>query len=178
MHKAFSLCTASCALIACSMPQPHYSEPGYDRRIDSVDGLRMGGTSAINRSDSGSVLRVRVTIYNVSPVLQPIIYGTEPIRIVVYPAGSAKAAWDERTYELKKSHRGGPSVFYPSIALRADIPRGDSVTRPQFATTIPIAEILGDSIEEGNFAIVARIRLNRHELQVPAGIVHLSRTGT
>ncbi len=138
----------------------------------------MVGRSALDRSDSGSVLKVRVTIYNVSPVVQPILYGTAPIIITAYRAGSGKAIWDEWAYELQESRRGRPLIFYPSIARRADIPQGDSLTRPEFATTIPIAEILGDSLPEGNYTIVALARLNRHHHHVPAGVVHLSRTGS
>ena len=67
-------------------------------------------------------------------------------------------------------------LFYASIGLRADLAKGDSLSPPQFSVTNPLTAILGDSLPDGHYYVVATLNLNSKDIPVPAGSVFLSRT--
>ncbi len=141
--------------------------PAGDASLDfGVEGLSYHAETQLTDT-APRQLRTEVTVTNTSNRRVRIEYGHCALSIRAYrtPERSGKPAWDERRL-------GRPCPLYlAGNTLRP----GESISPSQFRSSIPVPEILGDSLPEGRYYFSANLELNGQMAAIPAGEGELRR---
>lgn len=157
--SSWGLVTAATALflVACSPPP---TEPPLHATLVDSSGLRY--TISSPARSAGADLSWIGEITNESPDSAHLEFGACGLRVHAFRDGSSEPAWDS-------AHRG-PVVpagtatevvlVCPLYLAEAHLAPGESVAPAEFALTVPVAELLGDTLPEGRFRFEAWFELD------------------
>ncbi|MBA2244306.1 MAG: hypothetical protein H0W11_05085 [Gemmatimonadetes bacterium] len=141
--------------------------PAGDATLDfGVQGLSYRAETQVTGT-APRQLRTEVTVTNTSSQRVRLEYGHCALSIRAYrtPERSGRPAWDERLL-------GRPC---PAYLAGSTLRPGESVSPSQFRSSIPVREILGDSLPEGGYYFSASLALNWQMATMPAGEGELRR---
>jgi hypothetical protein len=143
--------------------QDHSLElPAGDAQLSyGLGALRYRGDTRL--VDGGRMLDVEVVAVNRGKRPTHVEYGACAVRLRVYRSKSRTEApvWDS-SERPNPDPRTGVETACPLYSAATTLAPGDSLTPREFAESIPVDAILGDSLPPGRYYFSASARINHH----------------
>ena len=113
--------------------------------------------------DDGRMLDVEVVAANIGRRPVHVEYGACAMRLRVYrsPSRSGEPVWDSGR-RPNPDPRTGVTIACPLYSVATTLAPGDSLTPREFAESIPVSTVLGDSLPSGRYYFSASVRINHH----------------
>jgi hypothetical protein len=131
----------------------------------------LASTSVVGAN--ADTVRTRVTFRNTNALPVRLEYGACSLDVLAYRTAerNGRPAWDSRLRSAGKGVVYGCPAY---LAVDAVAP-GEAKSPPQFNAAYAVREILGDSLPDGRYYFMARIRLNWRRTSQPAGDAEIRR---
>lgn len=100
-------------------------------------------------------------------------YGACAVQLLLFadPERIGDPIWDSR----QRRDAAGFPLACPAYLATDVLEPGRSISPPEFRLPIPVAEILGGSVEPGRYHLTALLQINFGTVAIPAGTVDLAR---
>lgn len=124
-----------------------------------VGAMRQSVTLSLAVSEGRPAIAARGRVTNAGTQPLHLEYGACSLQLLAYrsPDRSGAPAWNS---DQRKAWPGGASYGCALYLAMRDLSPGATMEPPEFVLSVPLVEVLGDSLPDGRYYFAAQLRMN------------------